>query len=150
MDKNDFGARAIVALARHEKARQVADAFTGRIGAALDRCPETIAAYLSGWPDGSDTSYFDRHGRVKNHLWRAYNDTTECESGYGLRRLDADEQEEQLMPRNGGCRHCLRAWRLIRDLSIARQELGNAKRAIRALGKSAIKHEGLEFFGVWT
>jgi hypothetical protein len=130
----------IVALARHEVARQKVDALSRRIGAAINRCPVVIKS--NDWSISNAESaalWDDKSGKHKTHLWLAYTETTPSDCGYGMRLLDEDEQEEGLRPRNGGCRHCLRAWRLIRERRIERRELGYARLSLRALGRQAVK-----------
>lgn len=131
------------AIARHERARKKVDALSRRIGAAIDRCPVMIKAndYILSNSERAEL-WDEKTQRHKTHLWQAYNETTTSECGCGMRLLDQDEQEEWLCQRNGGCRHCLRAWRLIRDRSIAKRELGYARLSLRALGRQAIKEIG--------
>ena len=133
------------ALARHEAAKQKVENLTRRIGAAIERCPVVVKSNDWSLSNAERAEIWDeKTGKHKTHLWQAYTETTCCESGYGVRVLDQDEQEEMLQPSNGGCRHCLRAWRLIIDRKAARAELGYAKLAIRALGKQALKELGDE------
>ena len=133
------------ALARHERAKQKVENLTRRICAAIERCPVVVKSNDWSLSNAERAEIWDeKTGKHKTHLWRAYTETTCCESGYGMRMLDPGEQEEMLQPANGGCRHCLRAWRLIIDRKAARAELGYAKLAIRALGKQALKESGDE------
>ena len=129
----------VKALARHERARQKVDALSRRIGAAINRCPVVIKSNDWSISNAERSDIWDeKTGKHKTHLWWSYTETTPSECGYGMRLLDEDEQEEGLRPRNGGCRHCLRAWRLIRDRRIERKELGYARLSIRALGRQAL------------
>lgn len=139
MDKKDFGTRVIVALASHEIAQQRVADLSKRIGAAIERCPIFIKAVEWSAADKSDLYCGNR---IKTHLFAAYNTTGE----YG-EHLEEFEQDDLLSSDDEGCPHCYEAWKLINRRKECRQELGNAKRAIRALGKSAMKHEGLEFSG---
>lgn len=123
------------AIVRHEIAKQKVDALTVRIGAALGRCP--IERRYASWDNKNRFDDYDEAtNRVKSHLWMAYN----AKSVYG-EHFDEDGQEDSLHPRNDGCRHCLRAFRLIRQRKGARQELGMARRSIRALGRNALKED---------
>lgn len=130
--------RFIQALARHETARQVVDALSKRIGAAINRCPIAIRAgdwSISNLERGE--LWDEATGRHKTHLWMAYN----ARAVYG-EHFDEEGQSDSLQPSNGGCRHCLRAFKLIKQRKAARKELGYSKLAIRALGKEAIKLVG--------
>ena len=49
------------------------------------------------------------------------------------------EKEENPLNEKTRCEHCFAAWRLIQDRKEVRQKLGNAKRSLRQLGKSALK-----------
>ena len=63
-------------------------------------------------------------------------ETVSCDSGYGDRRMEDHEIEEEL--ESAGCEHCLQAWRAVLQRKEARREFGIAKRAIRAIGRAAI------------
>jgi len=129
----------VKALARHELSKQKVDALSRRIGSAIERCPVVIKSNDWTISNAERAEIWDeKTGKHKTHLWQAFTETTQSECGYGMRLLDEDEQEEGLRPRNGGCRHCLRAWRLIRDRRIERKELGYARLSIRALGRQAL------------
>ena len=129
----------VKALARHELARQKVDALSRRIGEAIERCPVVIKSNDWTISNAERAEIWDeKKGRHKTHLWHAFSDTTPSDCGHGMRLLDEDEQEEQLRPRNGGCRHCLRAWRLILDRRIERRELGYARLSLRSLGRQAL------------
>lgn len=131
--------RALTAIIRHEKARQAVDAISIRIGAAIARCPiekrgndQTLSSRERGlvW----DQLFDEKTNRVKNHLWQVFN----AENHYG-EHFDEDQMEDALHPGNDGCRHCLRAYRLIRQRKALRKELGHARLSIRALGRSALR-----------
>lgn len=125
----------VMALARHETARQAADAISKRIGAAISRCP--IAIKEGDWKLSNAERaelYDEKTGKQKTHLWSVYNALAE----YG-EHFDHEGQREALHPRNDGCRHCYRAHVLIEMRRELRAELGRARLAIRALGKVAIK-----------
>lgn len=125
----------IAALARHELARQTVDALSHRIGGAISRCP--IVKRSEDWnlPNEERAAIWDDNkGRVKSHLWQVYNSL----AVFG-EEFDEEGQEDALQPCNDGCRHCLRAFRLIRKRKAIRKELGYAKLSLRALGRQAIK-----------
>lgn len=124
-----------MALARHERARQRVDDLGNRIGLALGRCSIERAYAKADLPGEYRDLLVDRNtGRIKNHLWMAYN----SQNHYG-ELLDEQGMRESLYPSNGGCRHCMAAFRLVLLRKDARKELGYARLAIRALGKQAMK-----------
>lgn len=131
----------VMALARHETAKQAADAISKRIGVAISRCP--IAIKEGDWElsNAERAELFDeKTSKQKTHLWSVYN----ASAVYG-EHFDHDGQREALHPRNDGCRHCYRAHVLIEKRRALRAELGRARLAIRALGKIAIKmQEGIK------
>lgn len=125
----------IEALARHELARQKVDALSRRIGAAIGRCPIVVRSNDWSISNAEHAETWDeRTHRHKTHLWMAYN----SRAVYG-EQFDEEGQSEALQPSNGGCRHCLRAFKLIQQRKGARKELGYARLAIRALGRQAVK-----------
>lgn len=125
--------KAMDVIVRHERAKQAVDSLTRRIGVKLSHCSISKAC------DGSDETMYDEKGRVKTHLWQAFNHREPCDSGYGMTGLDDDGIEEALSSSSEyACRHCKRAWQLILQRKHARQELGNAKRAIRTMGRAAL------------
>jgi hypothetical protein len=126
--------RALAAIIRHEKARQAVDALSRRIGASIQRCP--IIVKSNDWTISNHERaeiWDDVNHHHKTHLWMAYN----SKAVYG-EHFDDEGQQDALHPSNGGCRHCLRAFRLIRQRKALRKELGHAKLSIRALGRSAL------------
>ena len=124
----------VKALARHEMARQKVDALSRRIGVAIQRCPIVIKSNDWSISNTERAELWDElTQRHKTHLWMVYN----ARAVYG-EHFDETGQEEALLPRNDGCRHCLRAFRLIKQRKDARMELGYAKLSIRALGRQAI------------
>lgn len=127
----------IQALVRHEAAKQKVDALSRRIGSAIQRCPVVVKS--NDWTISNAeraTLWDDRTQHHKTHLWMAYN----ALSVYG-EHFDEEGQEEALRParfNNNGCRHCLRAFRLIKQRKAARRELGYARLSLRALGRQAL------------
>jgi hypothetical protein len=124
----------IQALARHERAQQEVKRLKKAIGGSLDLCPiEKSVGMMSGdWED-----MIDAGGRIKNHLWHAMREATD--DGDYPRLLTKGEIDGYLADAETGCPHCLEAWRLIQQRKVARQELGAAKRVLRALGRAAVK-----------
>jgi hypothetical protein len=125
--------RALAAIIRHEKARQAVDALSMRIGSEIGNCPDTQKAMDIESGAKESAKWWDAKGRIKNHLWAAYHE----QDDFG-EALDTEEQEEYLTGEYG-CPHCHRAWLLINQRKACRQELGRAKRQIRALGRSALR-----------
>lgn len=67
--------------------------------------------------------------------------TASANRGHGYPvRLDMREIADYLADADE-CEHCRRAWALILKRKEVRQELGAAKRAIRSLGRAALKRE---------
>lgn len=125
----------VLALARHELARQKVDGLSRRIGLAINRCPVVIKSNDWAISNAERAEIWDeKTQRHKSHLWMVYN----ARAVYG-EHFDEEGQDDALQPCNDGCRHCLRAFRLINQRKIARKELGRARLSIRALGKHAIK-----------
>lgn len=123
--------KMMVALAKHEQAKEAVSDLTGAIGRALYGCSveRELEKLLLSW-QGAD-HLFDEKGRTKSHLWRALN-------GQGQDRLDDDEVTEYLLAEETGCPACLKAWEFIQQRKEARQKLGAARRLIRHYGKRAI------------
>lgn len=133
-----FETRVITALANHERLLQQVGQMKKQIGAHLAECP--VMKKANDWQLG-ETEYkqlFAPTGLVKTHLWEAFNETGE--SDYGTRvAMNSDDQEVHLTEEDTGCEHCYAAWRVIQERRDVRQELGRARRALRMLGKSALK-----------
>lgn len=130
----------IVALANHERLMQQVGAMKKQIGASLAECP--IMKRASDWNLSADETkdLFDDKGLVKTHLWGAFNEL--IEGSWGMARMERDDQENYLTDPwcdETRCEHCYAAWRVIQDRKEVRQELGKARRAIRQLGKTAIR-----------
>ena len=127
--------KAMDVIVRHERAKQAVDSLTRRIGVKLGHCP------ISRLPV-DDGSMYDEKSRVKTHLWHAFNHREPCDSGYGEMGLCEDGVADALSAGSEyACRHCKRAYQLILQRKHARQELGNARRAIRAMGRAALEKE---------
>lgn len=125
--------KAMDVIVRHERAKQAVDSLTRRIGVKLSHCSISKAC------DGSDEAMYDEKYRVKTHLWHAFNHKEASSCGYGRVGLCEEGINDALSAGSEfACRHCKRAWLLILRRKHARQELGNAKRAIRAMGRAAL------------
>ncbi|KRP72731.1 hypothetical protein [Pseudomonas lactis] len=137
MNKPPLGERAVAALIRYESAAAELTRIKKAIVTTLEKCPITIEAYKTF----DDKSPLWDNSRVNHHLHQALTATV---SDYcSERRLDQEEITDQLTgwddESEGACPHCLAAWGLILARKDARQEFGNAKRLVRAIGKLAIK-----------
>lgn len=137
MQKQTLESRAITALIRYESAAAELTRIKKAIVTTLEQCPITIEAYKVY----DDKSPLWDKSRVNHHLHQALTATV---SDYcSERRLDQEEITDQLTgwdeDSEGACPHCLAAWNLIISRKDARREFGNAKRHVRALGKSAMK-----------
>jgi len=136
-----FADRVIEALAEHERLLQQVGLMKKQIGEHLKNCPVMLQSAV--WSSNAEyNQFYDEKGLVKTHLWHAFNDLIDSDSGYGQCRMEYDDQENYLTdPWNDDtrCDHCYAAWRVIQDRKDVRQKLGSARRAIRALGKSAMK-----------
>lgn len=148
MSKPDFATRVITALARHERAAGEIGVIKKAISDALEKCPITIQAneqssIFSSQSYPQEESKLWDGTRVMHHLHNVLQLTIDTGSGYGgERKLDADEIREELSGFSddvNACPHCLAAWDLIIKRKEVRHELGNAKRALRNLGKTAMK-----------
>ena len=133
-----FESHVITALANHERLIQQIGQMKRQISAHLAECP--VMKKINS-PDIATDEYYglmDQKGLVKTHLWEAFNETVESDYGNQV-RMHSDDQEIHLTEEYTGCEHCYAAWRVIRDRREVRQELGSARRALRMLGKSAMK-----------
>lgn len=125
------------AIVRHELAMRPVSSLTRRIGVKLNHCPLSREV-LKGEAFGGT----DAEGRTKTHLWHAFNHRDLSSCGHGMVGLHQDEIEDALSHGSAyACRHCRRAFQLILKRKRARQELGAARRAIRAIGRSALERE---------
>ncbi|MFV3090196.1 hypothetical protein ACNJYG_06840 [Pseudomonas sp. GW6] len=131
--------KALSAIIRQERAMQEVAILKRDIGQALAACP--VSVELGRW-DTSNTrraELTDPNGWPKTHIWQALNFTDIGGHGYPV-RLDMREIADFLADADE-CEHCQRAWALILKRKEVRQELGAAKRAIRSLGRAALKRE---------
>lgn len=133
--------KALAAVIRHEIAAANVASLQKRICESLRACPVHAEMEQSIGVFGFDQSKFIDGSYVRTHLHEAMKETVSCDSGYGDRRMRDDEIEEWLA--DGGCEHCLQAWRLVMKRKEARRELGFAKQAIRAIGRAAVSRIGV-------
>ena len=133
-----FEARVINALANHERLLQQVGQMKKQIGAHLAECP--VMKKANDWNINTQDSkdLYDEKMLVKTHLWKAFNETVESDYGNQV-AMSRDDQEVHLTEDDTGCEHCYAAWRVIQERRDVRQELGRARRALRMLGKSALK-----------
>lgn len=127
------------AIVRHERAAQNVRQLTTAIGKCFDECSvskEIDALMLSG----KDYGHLLDGIKTKTHLWQALHASEPDESGYGTRGLDTYEIESFVEE----CPACHTAWLLIRERKKARQELGNARRAIRTIGRAELARAASE------
>ena len=131
--------KALAAIIRQERALQEVARLKREIGLALAACP--VSVELNRWETSNArrAELTDQNGREKNHIWEALNFTDIGCHGYPV-RLDIREIADFLADADE-CEHCQRAWALILKRKCVRQELGAAKRAIRSLGRAALKRE---------
>lgn len=136
-----FGVKALVALATHEDLMQRVAVMKVQIGKHIQACPvsEKLSIHYAGLAN-HDALIDEKTGRAKTHLWHAFNDLVDHDSGYGKAHMSLDDQENYLTDPwddESRCEHCYAAWKLIQERKEVRQQLGIAKRSIRALGKVA-------------
>lgn len=128
--------KALEVIMRHERAAQEVASLTHRIGVKLGHCPISRMPADNEW-------MLDEKGRRKTHLWQAFNHREPSDCGYGVAGLGEDGVADALSAGSEfACRHCKRAHQLILRRKDARQELGNAKRAIRTMGRAALAAQG--------
>jgi hypothetical protein len=153
MPKPTFESRVISALARHEQAAGELGRIKKGIVTELERCPITIEAYANQDLncDFLNVSEDDHRrlwdgSRVRHHLHLTLQVTTESDREYGPDRKLHDYEIRAELEGLGydddqphSCPHCLAAWLLIERRKDVRQKLGCARRALRQLGKSALK-----------
>jgi len=131
-----MSSKALSAIIRHERAAQEVAGLTHRIGVKLGHCP------ISRMP-ADDESKIDDKGRIKTHLWHAFRHREPSSCGWGEAGLCEDGIADALSSGSEyACRHCKRAYQLILRRKDARQELGNARRAIRTMGRAALSTQG--------
>lgn len=131
-----MSSKAIDAIVRHERAAQEVADLTRRIGVKLGHCSiSNLPAY--------DETLVDEKGRLKTHLWNAFAIREPSSCGWGEVGLDPEGIADALSSGSEfACRHCKRAWKLIQRRKLAREELGNARRAIRTMGRAALAAKG--------
>ena len=131
------------ALARHEAAKQKVDSLTRDIGIALGRCPLDQMAAIHG-PENPE--FYDiASNKSKTHLWHALKHREPSSCGWGCVPLCQDGVSDALSEGSEyECTHCYYAYRMIVARKEAKRELGNARLAMRALGKQALKELGDE------
>lgn len=148
-----FEERVIAALVRHEQAAGELSRIKKGIVKELEKCPITIEAYGNSDLncDFLNVSEEDHKrlwdgSRVRHHLHKVLNSVSHDGGEYDRERKLYDYEirawlegysEEEDQPY--ACPHCLAAWALIERRKEVRKEFGIAKRAIRGLGKTAIK-----------
>lgn len=138
----------LITLAAHESTLQQIKSLTAEIGLHLGRCesryeligpkPVNPCPELGDlpWPNGSEEHWnilYDEKNRRKTHMWDAFREWSHDED----RGLNDEEVMDYLLKQ--GCVHCTRAFYFVRERKKARRDLGNFRRSLRALGKSAIK-----------
>lgn len=133
----------IAALVRHERAAQAVAGLKVKIGEVLALCPvqvEIEQAWQGKARQGKANDHLiDQNGRIKTHLWHAFQHREPSSCGWGTVGLSEDGIDDALSPGSEfECEHCLQAWRLIVERKHARQELGIARRLIRHYGKKAM------------
>ncbi|WP_110995417.1 hypothetical protein [Pseudomonas sichuanensis] len=156
MTKPPLAERAVAALIRYETAAADLASIKKGIVAELEKCPITIDAYHGNIVGGihrprsqADTDRLWDGSRVRHHLHQVLqitsNDGGDYDRDRGLRDDEIRAELEGLGEEPDEafkCEHCLAAWMLIERRKLARQEFGQAKRLVRALGKQAIKGLG--------
>ena len=133
-----FETRVITALANHERLLQQIGQMKKQITAHLARCSVMKKVNTPDIPADEYYGLMDQKGLIKTHLWEAFNETVESDYGNQV-SMNSDDQEIHLTEEDTGCEHCYAAWRVIRERREVRQQLGSARRALRMLGKSALK-----------
>ncbi|QZX85323.1 hypothetical protein [Metapseudomonas otitidis] len=129
--------RNLAAIVRHERAAQENRKLTTAIGKEIAACP--VSVELSDWNlhHARRKELSTDEGLAKTHLWQALNHREPSSCGHGEVRLREDEIDDYLAE-DPACEQCRRAWALIQQRKVVRQELGRAKRAIRAIGRAAL------------
>lgn len=139
MTKNiPLESRVITQLANHERLLQQIGQMKKQITAHLAECPVMKKVNSLDIPINEYYGPMDQKGLIKTHLWEAFNETVESDYGNQV-SMNSDDQEIHLTEEDTGCEHCYAAWRVIRERRDVRQQLGSARRALRMLGKSALK-----------
>ena len=130
--------RALEVIIRYERAAQHVALLRKQIGEAINRCSVSEQVReLHSQGNYREADKLVDGLREKTHLYLALTAKEPCDSGYGEAKLD--EYGVQVWLEDDGCEHCIEAWRLICERRQARAEYGIAKRAIRAVGRGAIR-----------
>jgi len=129
----------LAAIVRHERAAQANSRLSHEIGDALAKCPVNVE--LGQWEttNARRAELTAQDGRSKTHVWMALNFTDIGCHGYPV-RLHMDEIAD-FLAEDPVCEHCQQAWQLVLQRKQVREELGNAKRAIRSIGRAALAKE---------
>jgi hypothetical protein len=128
--------RAMAAIIRHEKARQLVDSLTRDIGISVGRCPIDKEALIQGHGD----LWTQDQKHTKTHLWQAFQHLEPSSCGWGEVHLCDDGVFDALAEGSEfDCVHCYDAFKFIVARRAARKELGHARLSIRALGRSALR-----------
>jgi len=131
----------LAAIIRHERAKHAVDALTREIGASIEACPITIKSNDPTLSNAERAQLWDEvKGKNKTHLWQAFQirETSSC----GWRSVSLNEDSILDALSEGGdfeCEHCYHAYTKIIERRQAKSELGSARRAIRSLGRAALK-----------
>lgn len=127
----------MMAIIRHERARQAVDSLTHEIGISVSRCPIDQEARTGDGVYGNLWTQDKLH--TKTHLWQAFQfrETSSC--GWGQVGLSEDGVLDALSEGSEyECEHCHHAYTKIIERRHARIELGRARLSIRALGRAAL------------
>jgi hypothetical protein len=138
-DQNKY----MLAIIRHEKAKQAVDSLTRDIGFAISRCPVTVKSNDPLISNSERDQLFDEGtGKTKTHLWHAFKHREPSSCGWGEVGLCEDGISDALSEGSEfECEHCYHAYRMIVARKDVRNELGRARLAIRSLGRAALKGE---------
>lgn len=145
--------KILMTLAAHEICLKQIKRLTHDIRVCTEKCrrgydeigpaPENQSPDLPDlpWPNGSEEHmrilYDEEKGYRKTHIWEVFQYREPSSCGYGMVGPHIDDIADYLAEL--GCVHCTRAWYFIRKRKEERRDLGNFRRSLRALGKSAIK-----------
>ncbi|MCU9949827.1 hypothetical protein [Pseudomonas sp. PDM13] len=132
--------KVLAAIVRHERAAQENHRLTTEVGAALARCPVNVELQNWSLPAHRRKELTTADGLSKTHLWEALDIREASPTGHGSERLSESEIADYLAD-DPACEHCQLAWQLLQQRKIVRSELGIAKRALRAIGRAALRKE---------
>ncbi|WP_137279262.1 hypothetical protein [Pseudomonas rhizoryzae] len=128
--------KPLEAIVRHERAAQEVARLRREIGKALALCSVSVEHQDWSLPAARRNELTEPGGRIKTHLWQALHHLEPSSCGYGMVRLDDHDVGNFLA--DAECEHCRKAWELHLKRKVARQELGRARVAIRAIGRAAL------------